>query len=1000
MKVKSVVSVLLVVLLLAAASVYGEEEWSWGSESPRQAKDVGEAPTPGVATLTVSVSPEEETPDLEADFLRKTLGVGPLPLEPHSSYSVSAEGVEGGVEAVDGLLISGDRDREGRFLGIGEKLCTYGIGINCNKKYPSPVKSQYGAPPLKPVGGYGPPQVGYGTPQVGYGAPPPPPTYPIRKYGSQPPLKGSSQSSSLTGLLSVLEPFMPGSKKKIPPKIGHEVLSPSYIAPNPNYAPLLSSYYPPTNPSYATPRPAFPTTQYISQQPDYIAPKPVNYVPPKPNYAAALPSYVEPKPAYAEPKPVFAKPVATYTVERAIQPTVIEHHTHSHTHVYKDQGIPHDIYQGHGSQQVFQREDVKKDSSLGLKRETNLGNIQQSTHRDIQQSTHRDIQQSTHRDIQQSVHRDIQQSAHRDIQQSVHRDIQQNVLRDIQQNVNRDIQQNAHRDIQQNVLRDIQQNVNRDIQQNAHRDIQQSVHREIQQNAHRDIQQSVHRDFHQASASGSASSLSVFPAVLVGQEFQPGKIETGFKPMSSVQQTLFRPLTPAYREDCQCVPIPFCSDQDVIGRSAPGDIRELLDARNKGSDILSNATELTNSDAALVNENKLNANSIRRGRVLGLSAETVTEETAEEVTDLITEVDTTETVPEEVTEEVNEDVTEATTEDVTEAVTVDGQETRVRRQANSTDEQIAAPELESAPSDRQGRQLTGFTPGSEGCGPNHVCCRRPVFKPRRSQKYTCGLRNAAGLLGRVKTAHFVEGDADFGEYPWQAAILRRKEGEIMYQCGATLIDDRHVLTAAHCMEGLHPSQLKVRLGEWDVAGNSEFYTHLELRVAGVYPHPEYYKGNLNNNLAVVRLEAPIDFTAYPHITPVCLPKEFADFKHQRCHATGWGKDAFGSEGKFSQVLKEVELPIVEDRQCEAVLQQTRLGRDFTLYEGNLCAGGEAGRDTCQGDGGSPLVCSGSDGRVQLAGLVSWGLGCGQPGIPGVYVRVAHYLSWIRDITKS
>lgn len=80
------------------------------------------------------------------------------------------------------------------------------------------------------------------------------------------------------------------------------------------------------------------------------------------------------------------------------------------------------------------------------------------------------------------------------------------------------------------------------------------------------------------------------------------------------------------------------------------------------------------------------------------------------------------------------------------------------------------------------------------------------------------------------------------------------------------------------------------------------------------------------------------------------------------------------------------------------MRQTRLGGRFILDRSFICAGGEPGKDACEGDGGSPLICE-VNGIWKVAGLVSWGIGCGQPGIPGVYVNVANFRPWIDSIVN-
>uniref|UniRef100_A0A182T3C9 Peptidase S1 domain-containing protein n=1 Tax=Anopheles maculatus TaxID=74869 RepID=A0A182T3C9_9DIPT len=232
--------------------------------------------------------------------------------------------------------------------------------------------------------------------------------------------------------------------------------------------------------------------------------------------------------------------------------------------------------------------------------------------------------------------------------------------------------------------------------------------------------------------------------------------------------------------------------------------------------------------------------------------------------------------------------------------------------------------------------------------------------------------------------------ASYGEYPWQVVLLG--PGDV-YVGSGVLIDNLHVLTAAHKISDYTSGSrtLKVRLGEWDAASTSEPLPVQEYNVARYFVHPSFNSANLRNDVAILRLSGTVSLGTTPTIATACLP--VTSFVGSRCWVSGWGKNDFVS-GAFQSIPKEVDVPVVSAANCQTALRTTRLGSSFVLDTTSfICAGGELGKDACTGDGGSPLVCA-LNGRWYVVGLVAWGIGCGANGIPGVYVNVASYNSWI------
>ncbi|XP_034255279.1 trypsin-like [Thrips palmi] len=227
--------------------------------------------------------------------------------------------------------------------------------------------------------------------------------------------------------------------------------------------------------------------------------------------------------------------------------------------------------------------------------------------------------------------------------------------------------------------------------------------------------------------------------------------------------------------------------------------------------------------------------------------------------------------------------------------------------------------------------------------------------------------------------------ADIKDFPFQVSLRR---DDVIY-CGGSILSEHWILTAGHCVYDLHGdlASVKIRVGSTSQSSGGQ-----EVGLAWAATHPQFNIRTYVYDVGLLKVDTPLVLNKVSARPTRLVAAGKSLTPGQLLTISGWGRLAINNPDAPDHLLA-VMLPNLPLEVCKGLYATRNLLVDDTM----ICAG-FGGKDSCKGDSGGPVV---DDQQVQV-GIVSWGVGCGDVGYPGLYSNLANPIlrQWIVQTVEA
>jgi secreted trypsin-like serine protease len=247
----------------------------------------------------------------------------------------------------------------------------------------------------------------------------------------------------------------------------------------------------------------------------------------------------------------------------------------------------------------------------------------------------------------------------------------------------------------------------------------------------------------------------------------------------------------------------------------------------------------------------------------------------------------------------------------------------------------------------------------------------------------------SGIAQAENQSRIVNGNPTGQGFDWMTRLkVTFKEGT--FGCGATLIHEKWLLTAAHCVEengvAARPENIRMGIGVYD----EDDTDRSDVEAEQVIIHRGYRSGTVGNDIALIKLKYPSTNQPVRIVTQqefevleMNAEQSSSDFGSLPLTAMGWGR--LDSDQDGPELLHSVEMFKVKNRNCGGS-RGNYFCADHPTKSNNVCSG----------DSGGPILTR-STGWVQIGinSFVTRGVNCSESSWNG-FANIAALRSFIEQ----